>query len=377
MKPSSYHLRTSIPRYPFWALALLWVTLGCQPKAVTKARMYIQNSEWQLALDELERAVEVYPDNEEAHFLLGFVYGQNSRYQEMVAEFDSSLKISDKFEEEIRMERGRHWKENFNQGIKAVDVNDLGRAERMLQKAIVIDSSKHDAHKRLATTYMKNDRLDEALEIYTQLLKIHPNEISLLLAASKVYLQKNQLKEAANHLEEVLHLEPQHRDGLSKLAEIADVLGQYEKAQQTYRKAVATYPHDRELILRFGIHHYQRSNFERSIQLFERVLELDAGDFEAISNIGNAYLSLAENLRKQLKKSNNGSHRASDLQKMRDRAILNYQKSIPYLKKAVDMQPNLPNLWRNLGVAYIQTGQKQKGEEAFIKSDTLTIDLSK
>ncbi|MCG8605321.1 hypothetical protein MJD09_10015, partial [bacterium] len=99
--------------------------------------------------------------------------------------------------------------------------------------------------------------------------------------------------------------------------------------------------------------------------------------FEAISNIGNAYLSLAENLRKQLKKSNNGFHRAADLQKMRDRAILNYQKSIPYLKKTVDMQPNLPNLWRNLGVAYIQTGQKQRGEEAFIKSDTLTIELSK
>ncbi|MCG8607109.1 tetratricopeptide repeat protein, partial [bacterium] len=241
--------------------------LGCQPKAVTKARMYIQNSEWQLALEELERAVKAYPNNEEAHFFLGFVYGQNSRYEEMVAEFNSSLQISDKYEKEIKMERERHWKENFNEGIKALDINDLDRAEQKLQRAIVIDSSKYDAHKKLAATYLNNDRLDEALGIYLQLLKIYSTEVNLLLAVSKVYLQKNQLKEGADYLEKILRLEPEHRDGLSKLAEISDVLGQYDKAEQTYRKAVKAYPHDRELILRFGIHHYHRNNFERSIQL--------------------------------------------------------------------------------------------------------------
>lgn len=354
----------------FWAI-------GCQPKPVTKARMYLQNSEWDLALEELKRAVEDYPENEEAHFLLGFVYGQNASYAEMTKRFNSSLGISNRFEQEIIAERNRHWKENYNNGIKAADVNDFQTAERYLKLAMLIDSTRYDAHKKLALNYRENDRRRDALQIFSELLQVYPEDVQLLLAVADVYLEENQLSEQVTYLRKIIDIEPDNRDALSKLAESLDVLNKSGEAEQIYRKAVTRFSHDRVLISRFGVHHFKKGNYEKAIELFQRVLELNPDDLEATSNVGSSYLSLAENLRRQLKKASNGSRRTADMQKMRDRALLNYKRSIPYLEKALELQPNLPKLWRNLGVAYIQTGEKQKGQEAFLKSDDLKIQQSK
>ena len=92
-------------------------------------------------------------------------------------------------------------------------------------------------------------------------------------------------------------------------------------------------------------------------------------DYESILNTGNAYLSLAEDDMKPLREGKEMSE--SEVKEIKDQAIENYKAAIPFLEKAVTLKPEDPVTWTNLGVAYINAGMKQKGEEAFKKSEEL------
>ena len=61
--------------------------LGCQPKEISSAKIYIQKRDWQKAIELLEQAVVAHPNNPEAHFLLGKAYGDKSRFKDMKKQF--------------------------------------------------------------------------------------------------------------------------------------------------------------------------------------------------------------------------------------------------------------------------------------------------
>lgn len=364
-----------------WILFMPFILnlVGCQPKEVTSAKIHIQNNNWDKAIGELESAVEAYPNNAEAHFLLGQAYGKKGLYKEMNKEFITSLKISNNFEQEIAAEREWHWIGNYNAGIKAADNEKFQKAEALIVSAIIINPSKYEAHKKLAFIYQKTNEFEKAISVYNKLLEKRPNDVELLLAVSSLYYQQQKFEKVVPFLNKVLEIEPQNRDALLNLALSYDSLGQPSEATKLYQQAVEAYPLDKELVFLFGAHQYKLKNYKHAIQLFQQVLDLSPDDFGAISNIGNAYLSIAERERQKLKpvNFNSNTHSAEKIQHIKNNAILNYQKAIPYLERALEIQPNHPNLWRNLGVAYINSGDKEKGEQAFLKSEELKTIFSK
>lgn len=358
-------------------VCFLLALTGCQPKELTSAKIYIQSNDWDKALQHLENAVEVHPNNAEAHCLLGKAYGQHGRYKEMNREFEISLMVTDKFEAEIRAEREQHWIDKYNNAIAAMTQEEYARAEELLRKAITIEPSRYEAYKKLALTYLNVDKTDKALLLYSKLLEKKPDDVDLLSSTGNLYYSQKQFDKVIPILKRILVLEPNHRDALANLALCYDSLGETEQAAHAYQKAIAVNPQDKDLVFLFGAHRYNRKQFPKAIQLFEQVLTMNPDDFESTSNIGNAYLSMAEELRLRLKESRNGSTAAEVVIRLKNEAIRNYKNAIPYLEKSLEMRPNHPTLWRNLGIAYINTGEKEKGEQAFLKAEELQVQSAK
>jgi tetratricopeptide (TPR) repeat protein len=342
--------------------------LGCQPKEISSAKIYIQKRNWQKAIELLEQAVVAHPNNPEAHFLLGKAYGDRSRFKDMKKQFGESLRISMKFQQEILNEIENHWIHHYSKGIKAQSGQDFKLAEKLLKTAILIDPTKKEAYHKLADNYVETNQPKKALLIYENLLKESPNDINLLLAAGNLLYNQKRFEDVARVLKKVLEIEPDHRDALANLALSYDAMGKSAEAFTIYQQAVEANPRDKDLIFLLGVHYYNGNHFTKAIELFERVLELSPGEFESTSNIGNAYLSIAEDLRAKIKSSVNGPSSAREIQQLKTEAILAYNKVIPYFEKALEMQPNHPVLWRNLGVAYINTGESEKGRQAFLKA---------
>lgn len=359
----------------FIALPPLLLFMGCQPKELTSAKIYINNGDWDKATEQLELAVETYPDNAEAHFMLGKAYGVQGLFAKMVEQFNRSLALSRKFAKEIKAERERYWIQKYNQGITAQGKKDYAEAERLLDQAAQIDPQKQETYVQIALTYLSAGQNDKAISMYRSLLEKDPGNVELLTALGNLYYSQKMYPDAIALLKRILAIEPDNRDALANLALSYDSMGQTEAAFKAYQAAIAANPTDKDLIFLLGVHYYKQTKFTKAIELFQRVLELDPNDFESVSNIGNAYLSLAETFRKKLKNSSHSeSTTMEEIKTLRANALANYRQAIPYLKKAVELQPQHPSLWRNLGVAYINSGDKERGEQAFLKSEKIAID---
>jgi len=349
--------------------------LGCQPKEITSAKIYIQKRNWQKAIELLEQAVVTHPNNPEGHFLLGQAYGDQSRYREMKKQFGESLGISPKFQPAILQTIENHWITLYNKGIKAQNDRNFKLAENLLKTAILIDPSKREAYNTLAANYIEANQPRQALLIYEKLLKETPDDINLLIATGNLFYIQKRFDDVVRVLKKVLEIEPDHRDAMANLALSYDSLGKTDEALTAYQKAVKANPLDKDLIFLLGVHHYNRSHFTKAIELFKQVLELSPGEFESTSNIGNAYLSIAENLRAKIKSLANSTLTAGEIQQLKTEAILTYMKVIPYFKKALEMQPHHPTLWINLGVAYVNSGENEKGQEALLKAEEWKLKL--
>lgn len=349
--------------------------LGCQPKEITSAKIYIQKRNWQKAIELLEQAVVTHPNNPEGHFLLGQAYGDQSRYREMKKQFGESLGISPKFQPAILQTIENHWITLYNKGIKAQNDRNFKLAENLLKTAILIDPSKREAYNTLAANYIEANQPRQALLIYEKLLKETPDDINLLIATGNLFYIQKRFDDVVRVLKKVLEIEPDHRDAMANLALSYDSLGKTDEALTAYQKAVMANPLDKDLIFLLGVHHYNRSHFTKAIELFKQVLELSPGEFESTSNIGNAYLSIAEDLRAKIKSLANSTFTAGEIQQLKTEAILTYMKVIPYFKKALEMQPHHPTLWINLGVAYVNSGENEKGQEALLKAEEWKLKL--
>ena len=73
------------------------VLFGCQSKELTSAKVYIQQDDWEKAEEQLKLAVELYPNDAEAHRWLGEAYARNNDFVKMNEEFEASLAIAPKF----------------------------------------------------------------------------------------------------------------------------------------------------------------------------------------------------------------------------------------------------------------------------------------
>ncbi|RKY82004.1 hypothetical protein DRQ07_02515, partial [candidate division KSB1 bacterium] len=97
-------------------IAFLAMT-GCQQTAVTSAKVYMQQENYDKAIEQAKKAVETMPNDAEAYYILGLAYGKKGMYKEMNEAFTNSLKYSDLHKTDIDHERKIYWVRIFNTGV--------------------------------------------------------------------------------------------------------------------------------------------------------------------------------------------------------------------------------------------------------------------
>ncbi|MBO4674891.1 MAG: tetratricopeptide repeat protein [Elusimicrobiaceae bacterium] len=92
------------------------------------------------------------------------------------------------------------------------------------------------AYRLLGKSYEERDRLNEALEVYSEALEFHPNNVPLLIAAAELY-QRTGLRDQSQQLfKRALAQEPGNLQALSGLAHNYYLVGFDSKAQEIYNR---------------------------------------------------------------------------------------------------------------------------------------------
>lgn len=366
-------------------LGLIFSGYQCSSTELTSAKLYIQQKNYDKAIEVLNKEIAKNPKSDEGYYLLGYVQGEKGNFKEMIDAYNQSLSISKKFEKEITDSRKYFWATSFNRGVsifqrgnRTADPDSMiifyDMAISEFNSAILIEPDSADNYKNLAFVYLSKGDNDAAIKPLEKLIELEKSVEGYRFLGEIYYVKgmnynsqekKEEAKASFEKAVEILkvgnQLYPDDQEMSLALSNSLINLGRPEEAIGLFKKAVDANPEDKYSRYNYGVVLLGADNYEEAETQFLKAIELDPEYNNAIFNLGVTYLRWGSYLNKK----------AEDEGKISTEYKEKYQKALPYLEKAVQMEGADANIWETLGRVYSVLGMQDDAANAFNKADSL------
>ena len=304
-----------------------------------------------------------------------------------------------------------------DQAEGAIEKRDYATAEKSLQAAVAKDPKNFRAWYDLGFLYNATDRQSLAIDAYRKSITANPQVFESNLNLGLLLENKGD-PEAAKYLAAAISLKPASQPGRN-LSQAYLSLGhvlqktQPDEALKAYQKAAELQPKDPQPHLEAAILLEQQKNTTAASQEFQRALDLDANNREALAGLVNTYsksgqLPQAEALLRRMaanEPQNATLHiqlgRVLAAQKKNDEAITElskgldlspdvaanreliqllleekkYPEAIVRLKTAVQASPTDPDLHYLLGTTYLRNKSFPEAQGELLQAVKLKSDF--
>ena len=383
---------------PKIVIAVLFITgllisgYQCASTELTSARLYIQQKNYERALEVLQEDVSKNPKSDEGYFLLGVVYGEMNDMNKMVESFDKSLSISGKFTKEISEYRISHWSTYFNRGVsdykKGTETENIDSSKiyfnssiENYKTAIMLEPDSANNYRNIAYAYLTAGDLDASVDPLKKLIELEKpedgyqylGEIYSTLGANKMIEYQNTKNtqdsiDAINYfnlgisvLNEGKQKFPANADISASLTQSYIGAGRIDEALQEARVSVAADPQNKDYKYNYGVLLLNTNEFAEAENQFLQALEIDPEFENANYNLAVTYVKWGAEINRV----------AEEKGVMTEEDIEKYQKALPYLEGVVEADPENVQMWELIGKVYTVLGMTEDAEKAFGKADAL------
>jgi len=198
-----------------------------------------------------------------------------------------------------------HWK----LGLVYLAKGNLNEAESEFKKSIDMNpTNPAEIHKHLGLIYTEQEKNNEAIGEYQEVLRLTPDDASVyeqlgdicykqhkdsnaiqwFSQAGDIYLKKNEVQEAIRVYENILKIDQENIDILTRLGDIYSGEGLLDKAIQTCLRLADIYTKegmlDKVILLYERLLDWEPGNREVSekvIEIYQKILKLDPGNLQA------------------------------------------------------------------------------------------------
>ncbi len=364
----------------------------CSSTELTSARLYIQQKNFDKAIEVLKKDVANNPKSDEGWFLLGHTYGEVDDIENMIMAYDKSLAISTKFEKEIIDSKNFYWANSFNKGVnlfqRGNNTADEDSSKIFYDKSIdafetaaIIQPDSADTYKNMAFVYMSSGRNELAIEPLQKLVDLkkeldgyrYLGEIYYTIGTSKSAEYKisgNALDsmEAVEYydkaifiLEEGVAIYP--TDGeLTRILNSSYIeTGRIAEALESSKVLVEAEPDNETYRYNYGVILLQTDDYPGAEEQFLKALEINPDYENAAYNLGLTYVKWGTQLKEQ----------EEEKEVYTDEDIEKYRQALPYLELIVETDAENAEIWELLGKVYSILSMQEEAIEAFNKADQL------
>lgn len=192
-----------------------------------------------------------------------------------------------------------------------------------------IPSKKGDITSLIARIYINQKQYDKAKEAVETAKANNPDDVSLLLSEANMYYQMGEKEKAISVLEKAGEMDPNNPNTFNNIGLMYAELGNHEKAIENYKKALAL----------------DESYNQARINLVASML---AGERDIIDEMNGLGMSKED------------TKRYDELNAQRQEL---YKKTLPYLEKAVEVDPSDPDVIKTAMNIYSNLGMQDKVDE--------------
>lgn len=348
----------------FVLLVGLVLLSNCRPPEVEGIVLNIQRGLYEEALQLAQEAVQKYPENAEAWYYLGWLYGRQGEYEKMNEAFDEVLSLNPQqqvsydsqkkpADRAIEAIRNIAFADNFNAATasynRARNIEDEAQRQEMYRDAVRKFLAAHQAHPRrnepykpLAMAYLMSGDTLSAEKTFMKAVELQPQNDTLLVIVGDFYLQTNNFDKAEEFYKKALEVNPDFTQIYLALGQIQVQRQEWEKAVEFFSKAMELDPNNSSISFNIGVIYYNLDKYQEAIPYLKKTLELEPDNKQIYEVLGLCYVQTEM-----------------------------FDEALPLLEDGVKKFPDNASLWNYLGIVYARKGLKEKAEEAFNKQKEL------
>ena len=345
---------------------ILLLVNACRPPELEQAIIDYNGGRYDNAMNDVLKATEKHPDNPEAWYYLGEIYGKKGQIKEMMESYEKSLSIDNSYENEINNSKRTYFNNYFNDGVSAynalVKIEDKKSddAKKQFDKVVsnftTINYIKKDymVNRLLAVTYQVMGDDTTSLKYLNAAAEADPDTVTAYTDLGYYYQRHQQFEKAAAEFKKGSEVNPKNVECLIRYAESLDMANDQEGAIAAYKVALEKAPTERAIPFNLGLLYFKKSTtiegdeaqkkklMEEAVNYFDKARELDPSIKEVYDLLGTLLLQLQQ-----------------------------YERAKELLEQGVERFPESASVWQNLSFVYAKLGEKKKAEEAFEKSKQL------
>ncbi|CAN5308383.1 hypothetical protein BH23BAC1_BH23BAC1_24260 [soil metagenome] len=263
------------------------------------------------------------------------------------------------------------WGEFLNRGATAYQDGDYEEAVENFTKATTLKPEDTTAYLYGGIAAQQANKYDEALDHYYKLVDLGYNDVDIY--SSIIFLERTHNEDNDKALEALRSARerfPENKDLLKEEINLLIITEKVDEARSKLQEAVAQEPDNATLHYNLGFLYDQTGDAEQAINSYAKAVEIDPEYFEANFNIAVNYYNKAAEL---LKQANNMD--LKEYQKegkpLEEKAKEHFRKSLPYLEKSRDLNPEDPTVLNTLRTVYTQLGMGDEADEVAQKLETI------
>ncbi len=351
----------------------------CSSTEITSAKLYIQQKNFDKALESLKKEVAKNPKSDEGYYLLGYVLGEKGDIKGMLKNFAKSTSISGKFSDKINQSKKYHWANSFNKGVQffnrgakyaGTDSSKTAfeKAIETFKNAIMCEPDSVASYKNLAFAYLNIDEQDSAIAPLNKVLKLTKSADSYVQLGN-IYVRKGvkldadgkkdesikAYNKAIKVLEEGRKLYPNNGDILLLLSNSYIAAGKLDVAKEAFKAGVEKEPDNKFYRYNYGSLLLNAKEYAAAAEQLTKAIELDPNYENAIYNLAVTYVKWGAGIREADPESNAYQEK--------------YKLALPLLEKYLTIKKEESAIWDLLGKVYANLGMTEKSKQAFDNAD--------
>ncbi len=239
-----------------------------------------------------------------------------------------------------------------NRGVVYKSQKEYEKAFSDYRHAININPSLIEAYINLGSIHEELKQNDDTISAYTRALELDPSLDKVYINRGNIYLKQNHLKEALSDFNRAIEIRPNSSEAYSNRGVIYDETNKYDEAFSDFNKAIKIDSENAKAYSNRGKHYFKKKQYNNSLTDLNRAIEIDPSLVEAYVNRGNTYKEL-----KRYDKALSDFTKAIELNPNLAQAYSNrgpiyedmkqFDKALADYDRALKIDPNLVEIYIN------------------------------
>jgi len=260
------------------------------------ANAYLRHRRVRDAVQEVENAIRLNPDNLDAHKLLGTIYVSiigNEDSNRNPASSEYLKKAIQEYEMICRLDSSDTSSLLTLGGLYRYN-GQTDKAIASLTKLLELVPSSENGLSNLAQIYSDQGNLKEAINVFKKALEANPNSPRILAELASTYEQNKEYKNAIETFKKAIEVDDDSLDLRKGLAQALLEDNQDEQAEREYLKILEADPDEGFAYLRLGQIYRKRRDYEKALENFNKANTILVGSLEVPFHIATLYEELGK-----------------------------------------------------------------------------------